>query len=196
VRIRFWLSTSPVDLDRSRLILHWKGRNTPFVNDVRYLSVIFDRRIAWRSYIDSIVTNALRTFVRIYSLMKSERLSIKPKLTLYKALIRFKMTYAWPAWESATNNHLMKLQCLQNKILRVTGSLPRRTPNHNMHVAFQIPCVYDFITKTCRKQAEVIRNHDNVNVRNIGKGEAQHRKHTESDLVAVRLTIAQASKLP
>jgi hypothetical protein len=46
-----------------------------------------------------------------------------------------------------------------------------------MHKEFQIPYVYDFITKICRKQAEVIQNHDNKNVSNIERGEAQHRKH-------------------
>jgi hypothetical protein len=71
----------------------------------------------------------------------------------------------------------MKLQRLQNKILRVTGGLSRRTQTNYMHVAFKIPYAYNFITKTRRKQAEVIRNHDNMNVRSIEKGEAQHRKH-------------------
>jgi hypothetical protein len=41
----------------------------------------------------------------------------------------------------------------------------------------KIPYVYDFITKLCRQQAEVIQNHANPNVRNIGQGEAQHRKY-------------------
>jgi hypothetical protein len=33
------------------------------------------------------------------------------------------------------------------------------------------------ITKLSRQQAEVIQNHENVNVRNIGQGEARHRKY-------------------
>jgi hypothetical protein len=70
----------------------------------------------------------------------------------------------------------MKLRCLQNKILRVIGGFPRRTPTHYMHMAFQIPYIYDFITKTCRKQAEVIQNHENANVCSMGKCEAQHLK--------------------
>jgi hypothetical protein len=45
-----------------------------------------------------------------------------------------------------------------------------------MHVAFQIPYVYDYITKSCRQQAEVIYNHENENVRFIGQDEAPHRK--------------------
>jgi hypothetical protein len=31
--------------------------------------------------------------------------------------------------------------------------------------------------KLCRQQAEVIQNHENDNVRNIGQGEARHRKY-------------------
>jgi hypothetical protein len=51
-----------------------------------------------------------------------------------------------------------------------------------MHVAFQIPYVYDFTTKTCRQQAEVIQNHENENVRYIGQGEARHRKYKRLQL--------------
>jgi hypothetical protein len=46
-----------------------------------------------------------------------------------------------------------------------------------MHEAFQIPHVYDYITKSCRQQAEVIQNHENENVLYIGQGEARHRKY-------------------
>jgi hypothetical protein len=87
------------------------------------------------------------------------------------------MTYACPAWEFAAESHLLKLQRLQNKVLRTIGSFPRRTSVRDMHVAFQIPYVYDFITKTCRQQAKVIQNHENENVRSIGQGEAPHRKY-------------------
>jgi hypothetical protein len=44
-------------------------------------------------------------------------------------------------------------------------------------VDFEIPFVYDYITKLCRQQAEVIQNHDNEKVRNIGLGEANRRKY-------------------
>jgi hypothetical protein len=44
-------------------------------------------------------------------------------------------------------------------------------------MAFQIPYVYDYVTKSCRQQAEVIQNHENENVRYIGEGETGHRKY-------------------
>jgi hypothetical protein len=46
-----------------------------------------------------------------------------------------------------------------------------------MHVAFQIPYVYDYITNSCRLQAEAMQNHENENVRYIGHSEARHRKY-------------------
>jgi hypothetical protein len=45
-----------------------------------------------------------------------------------------------------------------------------------MHVAFQIPYVYDYITKSCRQQAEVIQNHENETVRYIGQGKYKRLK--------------------
>jgi hypothetical protein len=87
------------------------------------------------------------------------------------------MTYDCPAWGFAAENHLLKMQRLQNKVLRTIGNLPRCTLVRDMHVAFQIPYVYDYITKSCRQQAEVIQNHENENVGNIGQGETPHRKN-------------------
>jgi hypothetical protein len=61
------------------------GWNTPFANHVKYLGVILDKRIVWRLHIDMIEAKAFRTFIRIYSLFKSERLSASIKVTLHKA---------------------------------------------------------------------------------------------------------------
>jgi hypothetical protein len=44
-------------------------------------------------------------------------------------------------------------------------------------VAFQVLYIYDYITKLRRRQAEIIHNHENENVRNTGQGEIPHRKY-------------------
>jgi hypothetical protein len=87
------------------------------------------------------------------------------------------MTFACPTWEFAAESHFLKLQRLQNKVLHTIGNFPRRTPVRDMHKAFHMPYVYDYITKSCRQQAEVILNYENENVRYIGQGEAPHRKY-------------------
>jgi hypothetical protein len=68
------------------------GRGLPqFEGSVDYIFKLrqtsrcnFDRRIIWRINIDLNITKALRTLVQIYSLMKSEKLSIKSKMTQCK----------------------------------------------------------------------------------------------------------------
>jgi hypothetical protein len=119
---------------------------------------------------------AFRTFIRIYSPSKNKRLGANIKLTLHKAIIRSVMSYACPAWQFVARTHLLKLQRLNNKVLLTIGNLPRCTSTREMHVSFKILYVYDFITKLCKLQAEVIRSHDNENVRQIGRGEAQHKE--------------------
>jgi hypothetical protein len=87
------------------------------------------------------------------------------------------MTHACPAWKLAADTYVLKLQHLQNKDLRTTGEFPRCIPVRDLHTAFNLPYVYDYITKLCRQQAEVIQNHENEHVRGIGKGEARYRKY-------------------
>jgi hypothetical protein len=132
----------------SRLELN--GKDISFVNSINNLGLILDKKITWRLHIHMIEAKAFRTFIRVYCLFKSERLSANNKLTIHKALIRSVMTYAIPAWESAVDTHLLKLQRLQNKVLRTIGNFPRRTPVRELHTTFNIPYVYDFITKLCK----------------------------------------------
>jgi hypothetical protein len=66
------------------------------------------------------------------------------------------MTYAIPAWKFAADTHLMKSQCLQKKVPHAIGNYPRHTPVHDLHMAFKLPYVYDYITKLCKQQAEAI----------------------------------------
>jgi hypothetical protein len=40
------------------------GRNIPFVNSVKYLGIIFDKRMTWRLHIKMIEAKALRVFLR------------------------------------------------------------------------------------------------------------------------------------
>jgi hypothetical protein len=113
------------------------GRNIPFVNSLKHLGEILDKRMTWRLHIEMIEAKAFRTFITIYSLVKSEGISSNIKLTLHKTLIRSVMAYACPAWEFAAESHLLKLQRLQNKVLRTIGNFPRSTSVRGMHVCLK-----------------------------------------------------------
>jgi hypothetical protein len=73
-------------------LLTLNRQNIPFVNSAKYLGVIYDEKITWRQHIETVATKDYRTFTRLYSLFKSDRLSTK-------STKRSIMTYACPVWE-------------------------------------------------------------------------------------------------
>jgi hypothetical protein len=99
------------------------GRTLPFVNSVESLGIIFDKKITRRLNIETVTAKTYGTFIRLYSLFISERLSTRLKLTLHKAIITSVMTYACPAWEFAADTHVLKLQRLQTRFCAPTATL-------------------------------------------------------------------------
>jgi hypothetical protein len=89
----------------------------------------------------------LRTFFRIYSILKSARLRANTELTVHKALIRSEMTCAFPAWDSVADTCLSKLQRPQNKVFRTIKNFPKCTSVCDSHTAFNLPYLYDYVTK-------------------------------------------------
>jgi hypothetical protein len=75
----------------------------PFVNNIKYLGVIFNKKITWRLHIETIETKTFRIFIRLHSQFKSDQLSTNIILTLDIALIRPVMMYACPVWEFAAD---------------------------------------------------------------------------------------------
>jgi hypothetical protein len=85
------------------------------------------------------------------------------------------MTYACSAWELAAVTYGLKLQRLQINILRIIRSFPKCTPVRDLHTVFNLPHVYNYTTKLCRQQAEVIQNRENKHIQDIRKGEARQK---------------------
>jgi hypothetical protein len=62
MKIRLWPSTS-LRLRPPEAHLRMNARNIPFVNHVKYLGAIFDKRITWRLHVEMIEAKAIRTSV-------------------------------------------------------------------------------------------------------------------------------------
>jgi hypothetical protein len=102
------------------------------------------------------------------------------------------MTYACPAWEFSADSHLLKLQRLQNKVLRTIGNFPRHTPVRDLHMAFKLPHLRDYAGnkqksyKTMKMQMFATldkANPDTENTRGL-------------NLAAVKHTTVQVNRLP
>jgi hypothetical protein len=142
--------------------------------------------MTWKHHIETTEAKTLPTYIRTYSLFKSGRLGTKMKLTLYKALIKSVTTYGCPTWEHEADAQLLKLQRLQNGVLRAIANLDRCPTSPRFVHGFQISLVYEYITKLCRTQAEIILNHVNPNSRGIGQEETRCRKYKRLKLGRVR----------
>jgi hypothetical protein len=78
---------------------------------------------------------------------------------------------------AARNKHSRIQESLEGVFSMLSVSSLYKADASRNHVAFKLPYVYDYITKLCSTQAEVIQNHINPNVHGIGQGEARHGKH-------------------
>jgi hypothetical protein len=73
------------------------------------------------------------------------------------------------AWELVADTYFLKLQRMQNKVLRTILKFPKCTPVRDLHRAFNLPYVYDYITKLWRRQADVIQSHETEHLPVQGK---------------------------
>lgn len=93
------------------------------------------------------------------------------------------MTHARPTWKFAADTYLLKLQRLPNRVLRAVGDLDRNIPVRDLHFAFKIPYVYDYITNYGDRQKsskitqiQILREpiHRKYKKFKLGGGQAYH----------------------
>jgi hypothetical protein len=106
------------------------------------------------------------------------------------------MTYTCPAWEFAAETYLLKLQRLQNKALRTIGSFPRRTSVRDMHMAFQIPYVYDYVTNYAGSKQKSYKIMKTKMFAILDKTKPDTGNTKGLNLAAVTFTTVQVSRLP
>jgi hypothetical protein len=62
-------------------------------------------------------------------------------------------------------------------------------------MAFKLPYIYDYITKFCRQQAEVIQNHENEMFATLEKANRDTGNIRGLNLAAVKHTTVQVTRL-
>jgi hypothetical protein len=106
------------------------------------------------------------------------------------------MTYACPAWKFAVETYLLKLQRLQNKVLRNIGSFPRRKSVRDMHMAFQIPYVYDYVTNYAASKQKSYKIMKTKMFAILDKVKPDTGNKKGLNLAAVMFATVQVSRLP
>jgi hypothetical protein len=105
------------------------------------------------------------------------------------------MTYASPAWEFAANTHLLKLQRLQNKVLRTIGNFARRTPVRELHKAFNIPTSTIILQNYADNKHELYKIIKMQMSAILGKANPDTENIRGLNLAVANRTTVQASRL-
>jgi hypothetical protein len=103
------------------------------------------------------------------------------------------MTHVSRDWEFLADINLLKLLCLQNKVFCTTGNFPRCALVSDLHTAYNLLYVYDYITKLCRhRSCKLMRI---ILFTAQGKVKPDTENIRGPNLVAVKLMTAQVTKL-
>ena len=115
------------------------GTGIQWKNEVRFLGVIFDKRMTWKQHIDYI-TDANRCKKRINMMRcisgQSRGADKRWLMHIYTAMIQSIIDYGSPAYISASNYLLGRLDSLQAHALRICCGAMKGTPSS----ALQVEC--------------------------------------------------------
>jgi hypothetical protein len=87
------------------------------------------------------------------------------------------------------------LQGLQNKVLRTIANFPRRTPFRDLHMAFKVPYIYDYITKLCSNKQKSYKIMKMKMFATLDKANPDTGNKSGLNLVAVKHTTVQVNRL-
>lgn len=140
--------------------------------EVSYLGATIDEKVSFNAHTEISIAKALKCFSAIYPLLHSRsKLSTVNKLTLYKTVIRPKITYGAPAWICTSETNIKKLQRTQNKILKTILGLPRTFSTNVLHSLLKIDDIRtalkklekNFLLKCRSSNFDIIRRIASVN---------------------------------
>jgi hypothetical protein len=94
--------------------------NIPQADEVKYLGLHLDRRLAWNRHISTLRKHLdLRTKELYWIIGKHSQLWLNNKLLIYKAILKPAWTYGIELWGCASPSTIAKIQRYQSKILRL-----------------------------------------------------------------------------
>lgn len=119
--------TVAVPFTNSNATVNLKVNGNPIkcVKETKFLGMIFDRKLTWRSHIDHVVTKCKKRLNLMRAVSgKHWGASQKTLLLIYRALIRSVIDYGSIAYDNAAQSQLDRLDSIQCQALRIsTGAM-------------------------------------------------------------------------
>ncbi|CAF1527231.1 unnamed protein product [Adineta ricciae] len=104
------------------------------LDSTRYLGVIIDKRLKWRTHLDHIEAKiAPRIGLLRYLSIAAQEPNNKTMINIYKSIVRTVIIYGYPILLTADQKIWDRLQIMQNKALRAAFGLPIYTSVKYIH---------------------------------------------------------------
>jgi hypothetical protein len=102
----------------------------PQEEDVKYLGLHLDRRLAWHKLIFTKWKQLGITLTKMYWFIRHKsKLSSSNKLLIYKMILKPIWTYGIQLWDTASPSYIEILERFQSKALRMIVDTPWFVPN-------------------------------------------------------------------
>lgn len=138
--------------DSKTICLKIRGVSLEWRDSVVYLGVQFDRLLNWKiqfNYMSKRFSDRLKILIKLCH--RDFGISSKVAIIIYKAFIRPVIEYGCPAFLQLQNNHISKIQIMQNKALRLALRAPYDTPLVELHKKAKIPFIESFLKMRAAK---------------------------------------------
>lgn len=149
--------------------------NTPILwnrpdQPVKYLGVYLDSRLTFKYHVGQRLQQFHNALLKLYPIInRKSSLKTSYGLLIYKSILRPILTYACPAWMSASKTTLKKLQVAQNKILRILTDAPWFVRNKQLHSELGLSEMEVFIRCTAKNFFDRIHQCEGAITFNIGQ---------------------------
>lgn len=126
-----------------------RTRNIPFSNYIKYLGITLDKHLTYSLHIKNNIEKLRRRVKLLYKLLRSNNISIRLKLLIFKMVIRPALLYGSPLYRELYKSLLIKLQQFENRLLRTIAfnTSLQRTYIRNIRNTWNVTTVKTFITQ-------------------------------------------------
>ena len=132
--ILFPHSRSPRLVPADDYRIRFGGSLIEWSNVVVYLGLSLDSHLIFRAHVDKTVTKCCILIRALYPLIcRNSKLCLKNKMAVYRQIIYPTLEYAVPVWKDCARTHRLRLQRVQNKILKMILNLPPWTRTSEVH---------------------------------------------------------------
>ncbi|CAF4431794.1 unnamed protein product [Rotaria sp. Silwood2] len=138
-------------------------------NSTRYLGIIIDKTLNWRSHIHHIESKIAGRISSLRFLSKaSYQLNDKIMLNIFKSIARTILVYGYPILLQANDKIWERLQIIQNKSIRAALGLPIYTSVEYIHQITNVPKIKEYAVSLLQRHIQTATsNNDNVLKNNL-----------------------------